>query len=327
MILAGDIGGTKTRLCLFERQGQKLSRTTTETYVSSDFPHVADILHLFLRKQKVQVEKACLGVPGPVVDGTTQTTNLPWIISEAEIREALQIESVRLVNDLAAVAAAIPHLDEKDLLVLHGGTRTPAASAKTYAVLAPGTGLGQAFLYTEGGRSVVLPSEGGHADFAPTSREETELFQFLQAEYGRVSYERVLSGPGLENIYRFLKESGYADEPPELAEELKESVPAVVISSAALANKYKLCVKALDMFASILGAQAGNLALTFLTAGGVYLGGGIPPKICKKLSDGTTKNSYLAKCRLASLVENTPLYIIRDEHTALLGSAHLASEL
>ncbi len=326
MILAGDVGGTKTRLCLFEQRGEKLSRTTTETFVSNDFPHLADILRLFLGKQQIRVKRACVGVPGPVVDGTAQTTNLPWVISEAEIRETLQIQSVRLVNDLAAVAAAIPHLEDEDLLVLHEGIPTEVRR-KTYAVLAPGTGLGQAFLYADASQTVVLPSEGGHVDFAPTSQEEARLFQFLQAQYSRVSYERLLSGPGLENIYRFLKETGYADEPPELAEQLRQSVPAVVISASGQAGQHKLCVKALDMFASILGAQAGNLALTLLTTGGVYLGGGIPPKICKKLRDGTAQKAYLAKCRMASLVENMPLLVIRDEHTALLGAAYLASEL
>ncbi len=324
MLLSGDAGGSKTRLALFEFENGRLAKTELETYISKDFPDLQTIIALFLGRYRVHIEKACFGVPGPVVDGEAQTTNLPWTLQESEIRQASGISSVTLVNDLVATAAAVPLLGPDDLFPLHQGKKAETAEMK-YAVLAPGTGLGQAFLHVESERAVVLPSEGGHADFAPTTALQIELLQYLQPRFGRVSYERVLSGPGLENIYNFLKTSRYATEPPELAQRLKEGDPAAVISGVGLAGQNELCVKALDIFAEILGAQAGNLALNFLATGGVYLGGGIPPKLCKKLKDGTAVAAYLNKGRLSNLVADTSLFVIQDEQAALLGAAAIAA--
>jgi glucokinase len=300
-------------------------RRQTETFVSADFPSLEEIIRTFLSKNHAAVKKACFGVPGPIVAGRAQSTNLPWLTDEAHIARTLGIASVKLVNDLVATTSAIPFLNAADLLVLHQGM--PAGRETTFGVLAPGTGLGQAFLYKQGEQFIALPSEGGHADFAPGSAIEIELLKYLQNKFGRVSYERVLSGPGLVNIYHFLKDTGVAPAPPELAQRMREENPAAIISAAGQTGEFAICVQALDIFAAILGAQAGNLALTTLTTGGMYLGGGIPPKILQKLADGTAVNAYLNKGRLSDFVRTIPLYVIRDDHAALLGSAYLASTL
>jgi glucokinase len=325
MILAGDTGGTKTRLALYEQSQGKLVRRQTETFVSSDFRSLAEIISSFLAKNHIKVKKACFGVPGPVVAGRAESTNLPWVTDEAHIARTLGIASVKLVNDLVATASSIPFLNANDLLAVHRGL--PTGRETTFGVLAPGTGLGQAFLHKQGGQFIALPSEGGHADFAPNNEMEIELLKYLQHKFRRVSYERVLSGPGLVNIYNFLKDTGVDAEPPELAKRLAEDASAAVISTSGQSGEFAICVKALDIFASILGAQAGNLVLTMLAAGGIYLGGGIPPKISRKLMDGTAVTAYVNKGRLSDFVKAAPLYVIRDDHAALLGAAYLASIL
>ena len=325
MILAGDVGGTKARLALYQLEDGKLMRQQMETFVSRDFASLEDIIRTFLCKNSCSPAKACFGVPGPVMKGHAQVTNLPWLLDEARIAAGLSISSFKLLNDLVATAMAIPLLAQDGLVTLHKGE--PVDEGATCAVLAPGTGLGMAFLHNDSGRCRALASEGGHVDFAPTTEVEIKLLKYLKAKFGRVSYERVLSGPGLVNIYNFLKESGFAPEPPELEKRLQREDPAAVISTAGEGGQYELCVKALDIFASILGSQAGNIVLATLATGGVYLGGGIPPKICEKLQDGTTVSAYLKKGRLSELVKATPLYVILNDHAALLGAAYFASTL
>ncbi len=331
MILAGDAGGTKTRLALYQLEGGKLIRLQTDTFVSRDYQCLEDVAQAFLNKHKISVTKACVGVPGPIVNGEAHATNLPWKLKEKQIGQALNIPSFKLVNDLVATAAAVPHLTPDGLLTLHEG-EAPNSTKKNskmeesiYAVLAPGTGLGQAFSHFKSGQHYLMASEGGHADFAPTTEIEFELFQYLKSQYGHVSYERILSGPGLVNIYTFLKDKGFAPEPPELNKRLREEDPGMVISSTGKTGKYELCVKTLEIFASVLGAQAGNLVLTLMATGGIYLGGGISAGIYKKLAEGTTVASYLNKGRLSDLVKKTPLHVILDDHTALSGAAYLAS--
>jgi len=227
----------------------------------------------------------------------------------------------------------VPHLMPEDLYVLHEGEQpTDNGSGgseereSVIGVLAPGTGLGEAFVYTTAGQRCIMASEGGHTDFAPTNEDEVKLFQYLMSKHDHVSYDRVLSGPGLNSICAFLKDTGFAPEPPELEKRLREEDPGKVITTTGKTGEYELCVKTLDIFASILGAQAGNMVLTLMATGGIYLGGGIPAGIYKKLADGTTVNSYLNKGRLSYLVKDTPLYVILDDHTALLGAAYIASE-
>jgi len=338
MILAGDAGGTKTRLAIYQLEDGKLIRQQTDTFVSRDYQCLEDVAQAFLNKHKVSVTKACVGVPGPIVNGEAHATNLPWKLKEKQIGRALNIPTFKLVNDLVATAAAVPYLTPDGLLTLHEGeapnsNKAELSSGKKdskmeesiYAVLAPGTGFGQAFSHFKSGQHYLMASEGGHADFAPTTEIELELFQYLKSQYGHVSYERILSGPGLVNIYTFLKDKGFAPEPPELNKRLREEDPGMVISSTGKVGEYELCVKALDIFASVLGAQAGNMVLTLIATGGIYLGGGIPAGIHKKLAEGTTVASYLNKGRLSDLVRKTPLYVILDDHTALSGAAYLAS--
>lgn len=326
MFLAGDVGGTKTRLALYRLEDSKLIREQTDTFVSHDYSSLDEVVRSFLSRHKISVTKSCFGVPGPVVNGEAQATNLPWILKEKHISQALNIPAVKLVNDLVATAAAVPYLTSDDLCTLHEGKAQKAEEA-TFGVLAPGTGLGQAFLYVKSGQHYLMASEGGHIDFAPTTEIEFDLLQYLKSKYIHVSYERVLSGPGLFNIYTFLKDRGFAAEPPELRKRLSEEDPGRVITSSGRTGEYVLCAKALDIFASVLGAQAGNLVLTLIATSGIYLGGGIVANNYKKLADGTTVSSYLNKGRLSNLVKNTPLYVILDDHAALLGAAHMASIL
>ena len=325
MILAGDTGGTKTRLALYEQIGGKFVRQQTETFSSPDYASLEEIIRNFLAKNHVTVKQACFGVPGPVVDGRAVSTNLPWLTDERHITRTLGISSVRLVNDLVATTSSLPFLSPADLLTLHPGL--PTGKETTFGVVAPGTGTGVGILYKNGEQFLPLPSEGGHADFAPNTPVEIELLQYLRQKFGRVSYERLLCGPGLVNIYNFLKDSGAAPEPPELAKKMREENPAAVISTIGQSGEFEICVQALDIFVSVLGAKAGSLTLTMLTTGGIYLGGGIPPKITQKLLDGTIIKAFLNKGRLSDFVKSVPLYVIRDDHAALLGSAYLASRL
>lgn len=326
MILAGDVGGTKVRLALYEFEKDVLARKDVETFVSREFSSLEDVAMQFLTDRQTSVDCACIGVPGPVSEGRVQLTNLPWAIEEQAISKALNIRKVRLVNDLAATSHAVPRLTGEHLVELHSG-KPPDKEHTVQAVLAPGTGLGQGFLTWHAGEFTVHASEGGHVDFAPTSDIQIELLQYLRKKHKRVSAERVLCGPGLVNIYSFLKESGYAPEPEALRSRMQKEDPAAVISQTGQSGEFEICEKALDIFTAALGAQAGDLVLTLMATGGVYLGGGIPPKILKKLSDGTLLDSYLNKGRLSRLVEDTALYVIQDDHAALMGAAYIAAAL
>jgi len=340
MILAGDVGGTKTRLALCQFENGRILKQQTDTFVSRDYSCLEEIVQNFINKYAASVTKSCFGVPGPVVNGEAKATKLPWHFKEDRISNELNIPTVKLVNDLVATAAAVPHLTPEDLHVLYEGEphcssvenksqNSDSGSGNgedVIGVLAPGTGLGQAYIHTNAGQQYILASEGGHADLAPTNEQEVKLFQYLMSKHDHVSYDRVLSGPGLNSIYTFLKETGFAPEPPELEKRLREEDPGKVITTTGKTGDYELCAEALNVFASILGAQAGNMVLNLLATGGIYLGGGIPAGIYEKLADGITVNSYLKKGRLSYLVEKTPLYVILDDHTALLGAAYIASE-
>ncbi len=325
MILAGDVGGTKARLALYQLQDGSFVRQHTETFHSPDFSGLEEVVQTFLRKHKAAVSKVCIGIPAPIVEGKAKPANLAWELDEARLAQTLGINAVRLVNDLVATTAALPFLHHDDLVVLHRGELS--GKEKIYGVLAPGTGLGEGFLIRGAHQHEAIGSEGGHTDFAPTNETEIALLQYLLDKHKRVSYERVLSGPGLVNIYNFLKDTKRSHEPAELAARMREDNQAAVISNAALNYEFEICAQALDIFASVLGAQAGNMVLTVWAMGGIYLGGGMPPKILPKLMDGTVVSSYLNKGRLASLVSKAPLYVIRDDHAALLGAAYLASTL
>jgi glucokinase len=301
-----------------------------EVLESARAQSLEEIVRGFLERNpiKSRIEAACIGVPGPVLAGSVRATNLPWVIDENGFGERLGIPKVRLVNDHAATAAALPLLGPDDLITLHPGREE--RERRVFAILAPGTGLGQAYsvLGTDG-RHHPFPSEGGHVEFAPKDETEVELLKYLKDKLRkRVSIERVLSGPGIMNIYSFLRDRSYCEEPRALRDEITAARdPASIVSGHGLSGRYAICSMALDIFARVLGSQAGDVVLTYLSTGGVFLGGGIPPKVAAKLQAGGTVGAYLHKGRLSPLVEMTPLHIILNSGTALLGAAAIAAGL
>lgn len=324
MVLAGDIGGTKTNLGLFSEGKRRPKPEVSETYSSRDAPDLEHIIERFMERHRFDIQGACFGIAGPVVDGKSKTTNLPWVVSEDKIKRRFKWSRVSLVNDLSATAYAVPLMSSRELYSLN---RARVRSAQNLALVAPGTGLGEALLIFQNGHYVPIPSEGGHVDFAPTNHEEIALWQYLHRLWGHVSVERVLSGPGLVSIYSWLKETGRYREPAFLARMMEETDPAKAITQGALEHKNPMCVKALNTFVSVLGAVAGNLALTGMTTGGVYLGGGISPKILPKLKEGLFMKAFTDKGRFRELLEKIPVRVILNDRAALLGAAHHALEM
>jgi glucokinase len=320
--LAGDIGGTNTRLGLFAVDKDRPVMTRIQTYPSRKAASLEDILELFLKTTRVPISSACFGIAGPVKNGRSRTTNLPWEVSERHLKKRFQWERVRLINDLSAMAYAIPALRRKELFGLNQGRRV---FNDPIGLLAPGTGLGMALLFPKNRRYISIPSEGGHADFAPNNADENRLWQYLHDSLGHVSIERVLSGPGLVNIYSWLKSTGQEVEPDWLARRMRKEDPAKVISATALKKKTPICVKTLDVFVSIFGAVCGNLALIGLTRAGIYLGGGIAPQILPKLREGIFMQAFTDKGRFARFMRQIPVDVIRHKHPALLGAAICAS--
>jgi glucokinase len=264
---------------------------------------------------------ASFGVAGPVVSGKAKITNLPWIIDESQLQEALNLASVDLLNDLEAIACGVPLLGPEDLYTLNEGVEI---SQGTKAVIAPGTGLGEAFLTWDGTRYRAHPSEGGHADFGPTTPLEIELLHYLNERFGHVSYERICSGHGLPNIYAYLKENARVTEPAWLAEQLAaadDSTPVIVTAALDAKRTCELCKTTLRVFVSVLGAEAGNLALKVLATGGVYLGGGIPPRIIPALERKDFMDSFMRKGRFSELVARIPVHVILNPKIALIGAA------
>lgn len=321
MILAGDIGGTHTRLALFEAKGERLKLVVEQTFPSRERRGLDEIVRDFLTDHEVKVERACFGVAGAVRGGVGKTSNLPWVVDAGELAKLLGIARVALINDLEANAYGLAELEARDFAVIKEGAPDAEGNA---AVISAGTGLGEAGLHFEGKNRRPVTSEGGHADFAPRNELEIELLRYLLTKYEHVSYERVLSGPGLLNIYKFLRDTGRAEEPAWLAEEMRSLDPPAVIAQTALDEKSELCAQALEMFASIYGAEAGNLALKVMATGGVFLGGGIAPKIVKKLKDKVLVEAFISKGRMKPLLEAIPVRVIMNDCTALLGAAQSA---
>jgi len=277
----------------------------------------------FLGQDPPRFEAAVFGVAGPVRNGRAQITNLPWLVDVEHLRAALATPRVLLINDLEATAYGVLTLEPADVLVLNHGENVRG----TIAVIAAGTGLGEGALFWDGSRYRAAPSEGGHTDFAPRTALECELLSFLWRRYGHASYERLLSGPGVVAIYEFLREQGHAAEPPWLAARLREQDPAAVISQAALQGGPALCVEALNLFTAIYGAEAGNLGLKCLATGGVYVAGGIAPKIRAKLTDGTFMAAFRDKGRMTALMDAMPVRVVLRETTALQGAGWCAARL
>lgn len=324
MILAGDIGGTKTVIGLLEEAGDRLRAVREETFPSKSHGALEEILDRFLGGgARPALLAACFGVAGPVVEGRSKTTNLPWELDELKLADALRIPRVKLLNDLEAAAYGMLHLDPTDLCGLQPGLKRKG----NIAVIAAGTGLGEAILYWDGERHHPLASEGGHADFAPQTDLEIQLLAYLQREFGHVSYERVLSGPGFFNIYRFLRDTAYAEEPAWLREKLAMGDPSATITQVALAGGDPLCTATLDLFVAIYGAEAGNLALKSLAVGGVYIGGGIAPKILPKLVEGTFIRAFTSKGRLADLMRTIEVKVALNPRAPLIGAAYYARQL
>jgi glucokinase len=278
----------------------------------------------FLAENRVTVEYASFGVAGPVVEGRARITNLPWVIEEKKLRAVLNLSSVRLLNDLEATATAVPFLEPSDLQTLNAGG---ADSRGSVAVIAPGTGLGEAFITWEGSEYRVRPSEGGHADFAPTNQSEVDLLRFLLRQMDHVSYETVCSGYGMRNIHAYLEKAGPAEPASWHKKELEADNPIPVIADAALNKSCEICVTTLRTFVSILGAEAGNLALKVMATRGIYVGGGIPPRIMPALQEATFLEAFRRKGRMSQLVSRFPVHVILNPRAALLGAARSGVEL
>jgi glucokinase len=309
--LAGDIGGTKTNLAIFSPEAGPRAPLAEATFPSGRYPSLEALVQEFLSRVNLKVERATFGVAGPVVAGQSRITNLPWVMDELQLQEALGLSGVRLLNDLEAIANGVPSLEPADLHTV--GER---ASEGAIAIIAPGTGLGEAYLTWDGSHYQAHASEGGHTDFAPINPMEIGLLSYLLERLGHVSYERVCSGRGIPNIYAYLRDSGYAEEPDWLAEQLAaadDPTPIIVNNALNSDRGCDLCAATLNSFVSILGTEAGNLALKVLATGGVYLGGGIPPRILPALEEERFLDAFRAKGRMSDLILNPKV--------ALLGAA------
>ena len=319
MLLAGDIGGTKADLALFDAVSGPRSPVHREVFESKHYPSLAALIRQFQTKHREPITSACLAVAGPVVDGRANVTNLAWLVDEVELATALQIPRVTLINDLVATALSVPLLGPDDVATLATGK---SARPGTVAVVAPGTGLGEAFLTWEGALPHAHPSEGGHCDFAPADAQQARLLAYLRERHTHVSVERVCSGSGIPNIYAFLRDSGQAPESPELRRLLAAADdPTPIIATAATTSPFDpLCRASLEMFVAILAAEAGNLALKVCSTGGMYLAGGIPKRILSFLDTPQFLETFTAKGRMESFLRAIPVHVVLEQ-TALFGCA------
>ncbi len=320
MLLVGDIGGTKTELAVYASVTTLTTPVANDTFPSKLYSGLEEIIREFLAKHDVRVDRASFGVAGPIVADKATITNLPWIIDAAQLQESLHLKSVLLLNDLEALASGVPFLQHNELETLNTGQ--PTANGPL-AVIAPGTGLGEAFLTWDTQTYVAHRSEGGHGDFAPTNELQMGLLKYLQPRYDHVSYEWVCSGRGMPNIYTYLKDSHYAEEPGWLAEQLAQAKdPNAVVVQTALNKADPLCVATMQMFVSILAAEAGNLALKILSSGGLYIGGGIPRHILPFLKDELFMKTFLDKGRLVEVLKPMPVHVILNPKVGLQGAAY-----
>jgi glucokinase len=323
MLLAGDIGGTKTVLAVCSPEAGPHAPLVEATFPSSRYGRLEAIVREFLGQVNLPIDRACFGIAGPVVDGTAQVTNLPWLMSEANLMESFGWNAARLLNDLESIAYAIPILEPDDIQTLNAGAPVQRGNI---AVIAPGTGLGEAFLTWDSDHYRAHASEGGHASFAPSNELEIGLLSYMRIQlgHGHVSFERVCSGLGIPNIYYYLKQSGYAEEPAWLAEALADAADPTPVIMDSATGKTKICEltsATLATFISILGAEAGNLALKVLSTAGVYLGGGIPPRILASLEDPAFLAAFRHKGRFRDLMVEMPVHVILNPKAALLGAA------
>jgi glucokinase len=322
VILAGDIGGTKVNLAFFQVEGRGLVCKVLGTYPSREHGSLEEIVREFLAEHSLKADYACFGIAGPVRHGRAQLTNLSWTVDALELKHALSLKQVWLVNDLEANAHGIAGLTREDFVELNRGDEDAAGNL---AIIAAGTGLGEAGLLWDSHHHLVIPSEGGHADFAPRTDLDVELFRYWRGKLGQVSWENVLSGPGTFHIYQFLRDTGRGTEPAWLTEEFKNTDPPAAITRAALEGKCDLCIQTLDLFVSYYGAEAANLGLKMLATGGVYVGGGIAPKLIERLKDGSFMKAFLGDGRMKELLASMPVRVIMNDKTALIGAARYAA--
>jgi glucokinase len=322
MILAGDIGGTNARLAYFQPQNGRFQLVSERVFPSRDHRGLGEIVTQFLDESGTRPEAACFGIAGPVRNGRVETSNLPWVIEQSVLANQIHLAATLLINDLEASAWGIGALGIEDLVTLNPGAGSVAGNQ---AVVAPGTGLGEAGLFWDGSRHHVFACEGGHTDFAPRGELQIELLRFLATKFGHVSYERILSGPGLVNVYEFLCASGCGKESAELSAAMKAGDPAAAISQAALTGKDSLAGKALDLWIAVYGAETSNLGLKIMSTGGLFLAGGISPKILPKLKGSLFMEAFLDKGRMRPLVEAMPVHVVTNEKAGLLGAARCAA--
>jgi glucokinase len=323
MLLAGDIGGTKTAVALFSTESNEsdtLIPVIEMTFQNRHYDSLEAVIYDFMRDNPKAITSASFGVAGPVVKGRADITNLPWVIDQEAIQKAFDFPKVHLLNDLEAIASAVPFLTGEDLVTLNKGTVEPEGAI---AVIAPGTGLGEAFLVWDGSMYQAHPSEGGHVSFGPINPDQVELLVYMLKQYEHVSIERVCSGSGIPNIYACIKEHGRFPEPEWLQKELAEAVdPTPVIVEAAIQHQTPICTATLEQFLDILADEASNLALKVLSTGGVYLGGGIPPRILSELQKPRFLEVFSSKGRFSDLMKQMPVHVIRNPKTALYGAAY-----
>jgi len=321
MILAGDIGATKTSLGLFSREGGPARPLARTTFQSRDFPCLEEMAARFLKEAGGAVIKgASFGIAGPIRSGRVDTTNLPWSLDASSLSRSLGVTRLRLMNDTEALASALSLLGAQDLKTLNPGNPEPLG---VRAVVAPGTGLGEAFLTHDSSRWRVHPTEGGHADFAPADEEQINLLRFMTDRFGHVSWERVCSGIGIENLARFLVETGKFEKPSwwKDAETKNTVTPEVIKGAMEQTPPCPLSLHTLDLFIATLGAEAGNLALKVLSTGGVYLGGGLPPRILPLLEKGGFTETFFAKGRMSEITRRIPVHVVLNPEAALQGAA------
>ena len=319
MILAGDIGGTRTRLAAFQTEGSKLELVVEKTYKSQGHGGLQEIISTFVRSEGIPVHSACFGVAGPVRAGRSKISNLPWTIDSRELATQLKLGSVGLINDLEAYAYGIDALESKDLVTLSKGVEDAEGNR---VVIAARTGLGVAGLYWDGFRHHPFPCEGGHADFAAKNDLEAELAQYLRKKYDHVSCERILSGPGIKNIYDFLRDAGKAEEPEWLQKQMSEaSDQPALISQLALEHKAAICDQALNIFVAVSGSETGNCALNFLAAGGVFIGGSIAAKNVARMQDPIFMKAFLDKGRMKTLLADIPVKVVVNDDSGIIGAA------
>jgi glucokinase len=322
MILAGDIGGTNARLAYFQPQNGRFQLISERVFPSRDHRGLGEIVTQFLDESGTRPEAACFGIAGPVRNGRVETSNLPWVIEQTVLANQIHLAATLLINDLEASAWGIGALGTEDLVTLNPGAGSVAGNQ---AVVAPGTGLGEAGLFWDGSRHHVFACEGGHTDFAPRGELQIELLRYLTAKFGHVSYERILSGPGLVNVYEFLCASGCGKESAELSAAMETGDPAAAISQAALSGKDSLAGKALDLWIAVYGAETSNLGLKIMSTGGLFLAGGISPKILPKLKGSLFMEAFLDKGRMRPLIEAMPVHVVTNEKAGLLGAARCAA--